>query len=68
MGMLGNSTRGLAPLQKWLLYRTCVIPIATYSHRLWFYRRPAIRLSWTSSTRCSVRLPYGSRVRFVPPP
>ena len=37
MGMLGNSTRGLLPLQKHLFYRSCVIPIATYSFRLWFF-------------------------------
>ena len=37
MGMLGNSTRGLLPLQKHLLYRSCVVPIATYSFRLWFF-------------------------------
>jgi Endonuclease/Exonuclease/phosphatase family./Reverse transcriptase (RNA-dependent DNA polymerase). len=37
MGMLGNSTRGLLPLQKRLLYRSCVVPIATYGYRLWFF-------------------------------
>ena len=37
MGMLGNSTRGLLPLQKRLLYRLCVVPIATYGFRLWFF-------------------------------
>ena len=37
MGMLGNSSRGLLPLQKRLLYRSCVIPIATYGFRLWFF-------------------------------
>ncbi|KXN82409.1 hypothetical protein AN958_02581 [Leucoagaricus sp. SymC.cos] len=30
MGMLGNSLQGLSPKQKWLLYRSCVVPIATY--------------------------------------
>ena len=37
MGMLGNSSRGLLSLQKHLLYRSCVIPIATYGFRLWFF-------------------------------
>ena len=37
MGMLGNSTRGLIPLQKCLLYCSCVVPIATYGFRLWFF-------------------------------
>ena len=37
MGMLGNSSRGLLPLQKRLLYRSCVVPIATYGFRLWFF-------------------------------
>ncbi|KXN86228.1 hypothetical protein AN958_10338, partial [Leucoagaricus sp. SymC.cos] len=35
MGMLGNSLRGLSPKQKRLLYRSCVVPIATYSFCLW---------------------------------
>ncbi|KXN81999.1 hypothetical protein AN958_03207, partial [Leucoagaricus sp. SymC.cos] len=34
MGMLRNSLRGLLPRQKWLLYRLCVVPIATYSFYL----------------------------------
>ena len=37
MDMLGNSTRGLFPPQKYLLYRSCVVPIATYGFRLWFF-------------------------------
>ena len=37
MGMLGNSTRGLLPLQKRLLYWACVVPIATYGFRLWYF-------------------------------
>src|SRR5882757_8245025 len=38
MCMLGNLARGLTPLQKRLLYRSCVLPVATYGFRLWFYR------------------------------
>ncbi|CAA7267368.1 unnamed protein product [Cyclocybe aegerita] len=37
MRMLGNSTRGLSPKQCCLLYRSCVVPIATYSYRLWYF-------------------------------
>ncbi|CAA7270779.1 unnamed protein product [Cyclocybe aegerita] len=37
MRMLGNSTRGLLPKQRRLLYRSCVVPIATYSYRLWYF-------------------------------
>ena len=39
MGMLGNSSRGLLPLQKHLFYCFCVVPIATYGFRLWFFAR-----------------------------
>jgi len=39
MGMLGNSTRGLLPLQKRLLYCSCIVPIATYGFRLWFFAK-----------------------------
>ena len=37
MGMLGNSTRGLLPLQKRLLYCSYIVPIATYGFGLWFF-------------------------------
>jgi len=30
MKMLGNSSKGLLPMQKRLLYRTCIVPIALY--------------------------------------
>jgi len=30
MNMLGNSSQGLLPIQKQLLYRTCILPIALY--------------------------------------
>ncbi|KXN84555.1 hypothetical protein AN958_12301 [Leucoagaricus sp. SymC.cos] len=34
MGMLSNLLWGLTPKQKCLLYRSCVVPIATYSFHL----------------------------------
>ncbi|KAF9440035.1 hypothetical protein P691DRAFT_768399, partial [Macrolepiota fuliginosa MF-IS2] len=37
MGMLGNLSRGLASYQKHLLYQSCVLPIATYGYRLWYF-------------------------------
>ncbi|CAA7263688.1 unnamed protein product [Cyclocybe aegerita] len=37
MRMLGNSTRGLSPKQHRLLYRSCVVPIATYGYHLWYF-------------------------------
>ncbi|CAA7267765.1 unnamed protein product [Cyclocybe aegerita] len=37
MRMLGNSTRGLSPKQRRLLYRSCMVPIATYSSCLWYF-------------------------------
>jgi hypothetical protein len=37
MGMLGNSFCGLSPRQKHILYRSCVMPIATYGFKLWYY-------------------------------
>ena len=35
--MLGNSARGLSAYHKRLLYRTCVVPIATYGYKLWSF-------------------------------
>ncbi|CAA7268138.1 unnamed protein product [Cyclocybe aegerita] len=37
MRMLGNSTRGLSPKQQHLLYRSCMVPIATYGYCLWCF-------------------------------
>ncbi|CAA7267766.1 unnamed protein product [Cyclocybe aegerita] len=37
MRMLGNSTRGLSLKQRRLLYRSCVVPIATYGYQLWYF-------------------------------
>ena len=39
MKLLGNSSRGINPLQKHLLYRCCALPIALYSFQLWFYNK-----------------------------
>jgi len=38
MKMLGNSLRGLLPIQKRLLYRTCILSIALYGFQLWFFK------------------------------
>jgi hypothetical protein len=43
MGMLGNSNRGLLPIQKHLLYRTCVLLVATYGHRLWYHDKAKVK-------------------------
>ena len=37
MKLLGNSSHGITPLQKCLLYRCCILPIALYGFQLWFY-------------------------------
>ena len=38
MKMLENSSRGLLPIQKHLLYRTCILPITLYEFQLWFFK------------------------------
>jgi len=38
MKMLGNSSCGLLPIQKYLLYRICVLPIVLYGFQLWFFK------------------------------
>ena len=44
MKMLGNSSRGLISIQKYLLYRTCVLSIALYGFQLWFFKSvPIVR-------------------------
>jgi hypothetical protein len=40
---LGNSVCGLQPKHKQMLYRACVLPIATYGNRLWLYEGAAMK-------------------------
>ena len=42
MKMLGNSNCSINPLQKCLLYRSCVLPITLYGFQLWFYKHAPI--------------------------
>ena len=39
MKILGNSTWGIDPIQKCLLYRCCILLIALYELQLWFYNK-----------------------------
>ena len=36
--MLGNSTRKLPLIHKWLLCRICVLPIILYKFQLWYFK------------------------------
>jgi hypothetical protein len=51
MGMLGNSNRGLLPMQKRLLYRTCILPVATYGYRLWYHNKAKVKGLMSSLSR-----------------
>jgi hypothetical protein len=66
MRMLENSNQGLSPSQKRLLYRSCVVPMATYGYRLWFFKRAKCKMLmllinqmqrraalWITSTFCT---------------
>jgi len=39
----GNCARGLKPKHKWLLYRSCIMPITLYGIRLWYYNGACIK-------------------------
>ena len=39
MKLLENSSRGINPIQKRLLYRCCILPIALYGFQLWYYNK-----------------------------
>ena len=45
MKLLENSTQEINPLQKWLLYRYCVLLIALYRFQLWFYNKASLSYS-----------------------
>ena len=40
--LLGNSSRGINPIQKHLLYRCYILPITLYSFQLWFYNKASL--------------------------
>ena len=42
MKFLGNSNYGINPLQKQLLYKMCILPIALYKFQLWFYNQASM--------------------------
>ena len=39
MKLLGNLLQGISSLQKRLLYRCCILPIALYGFQLWLYNK-----------------------------
>ena len=39
MKILGNSSWGINPIQKCLLYRCCILSIVLYGFQLWFYNK-----------------------------
>jgi hypothetical protein len=59
MKILGNSSRGLTPKQKCLLYILCVQPIATYGFRCWY--QPGIRGFRTNIKLLSLTHHQGAR-------
>jgi len=42
MKLLGNSSQDILPIQKQLLYRIYVLPIALYGFQLWFFKKVPI--------------------------
>ena len=39
MKLLGNSSQGINPIQKHLLYRCCILSMVLYGFQLWFYNK-----------------------------
>ena len=77
MKILGNSARGLFPIQKRLLYRTCILPIALYGFQLWFFKSASIVKNlaelrkiqqraalWITKAFCVSQLCYGPVVTY----
>ena len=55
MKIIGNSTRGLIPQQKCLLYGSCALPIALYSFQLWFYSKAPLSYPLNSLSKLQRR-------------
>ena len=49
--MLGNSMQGLPPLVKRLLYHACILLIAMYRFRLWFFEDTKNKAAFKSLTQ-----------------
>ena len=77
MKILGNSARGLFSIQKRLLYRTCILPIALYGFQLWFFKSASIVKNlaelrkiqqraalWITKAFCVSQLCYGPVVTY----
>ena len=63
--MLRNSTRGLSPVYKWLLYRTCVLSITLYSFQLWYFKGAPLYHLLKSWRKCKEKWLFGSQEFFV---
>ena len=60
MKLLGNSSQGIFPIQKRLLYRLCVLPIALYKFQLWFFKKVPIHKNISKLKRYNIELLYRS--------
>ena len=58
MKLLDNSNYSINPLQKRLLYRTCILPIILYRFQLWFYNRTPmiyhLKAPWKIQRRAAI--------------
>jgi len=62
MKMLGNSLRGLDPIQKRHLYRCCTLPIVLYSFQFWYYNK--VPLAYPLE-KCREELQYRLQEHFT---
>jgi len=54
--LLGNSSWGISPLQKRLLYRSCILPITLYGFQLWFYNHAPLSYSFKAFNKMQRRV------------
>jgi len=55
MKLLENSSWGISPLQKRLLYRSWILPIALYGFQLWFYNHAPLSYSFKALNKMQRR-------------
>jgi len=68
MKMLSNSNHSINSLQKYLLYKSCILPITLYGFQLWFYKHAPMAYHIKILCHMQVHLSRNNVPAVKPPP